>query len=365
MATKDRSSYALVDFVLDDDFIRWVHFNAPADDAWWQQWLQENAHQHDTVMQARLAVQAISIDPGNVSDADITAATAQLLRTIRQKQEAALQEKRVIRKQQWWLAAAVVLPLLLAAFLFRAAETSEASTFSYASVTQSKHLTERVNTTAQALQLQLPDGSSVTLWPNSKISYAAHAGDSIARDIYLSGQASFVVAKNAGRPFRVFANEIVTQVLGTRFTIAAFEKEKTIQVTVQQGKVSVHSQLEPGNEQAGSSEHVLTANQQVAYDRQERKFTQALLTDPAIIDSSSFQKPMILEDTPVPAVLEQLKTAYGISISYDATVLQHCTISADFTNEPFYRRLDLLCQAIGASYTVSAAGIAIQAAGCR
>ncbi len=62
------------------------------------------------------------------------------------------------------------------------------------------------------------------------------------RDVYLSGEAFFEVTKNPDRPFRVFANEIVTKVLGTSFTVRSFENDTTIQVIVRTGKVTVYSQ---------------------------------------------------------------------------------------------------------------------------
>ena len=88
----------------------------------------------------------------------------------------------------------------------------------------------------------MPDESTVELAANSRIAYANNFDSAGTRDVYLSGEAFFKVTKNPCRPFRVFANEIVTKVLGTSFSVRSFEKDTVIQVTVRTGKVSVYSQ---------------------------------------------------------------------------------------------------------------------------
>ncbi len=95
------------------------------------------------------------------------------------------------------------------------------------------------------ISMVLPDGSSVELAAGSRISYPNDFGSGNSRDIYLSGEAFFKIARNSGQPFRVFANEIVTKVLGTSFSVRSYEKDTTISVTVRTGKVSVCSQMSP------------------------------------------------------------------------------------------------------------------------
>ena len=83
----------------------------------------------------------------------------------------------------------------------------------------------------------LKDNSHVTLNSKSKISYPNLF--QYNRNIRLEGEAFFEVAKNPDQPFFVYANGLVTKVLGTSFIISAFETEKDVKVVVKTGKVSV------------------------------------------------------------------------------------------------------------------------------
>ena len=120
----------------------------------------------------------------------------------------------------------------------------------------------------------MPDQSSVELFPNSRIAYANDFDSTGTRDIYLSGQAFFTVTKNPSRPFRVFANEIVTKVLGTSFLVKSFDKDSTIKVTVKTGKVSVYSQsaIEETTIPNRLGGILLTPNQELVYQKEEKKF---------------------------------------------------------------------------------------------
>lgn len=83
----------------------------------------------------------------------------------------------------------------------------------------------------------LADGSVVLSNTNTQI--RVHYNDEY-RDIrLLQGEAHFTVAKNAARPFRVYAGTGRVQALGTAFSV--YLKDNTIDVTVTEGKVALAS----------------------------------------------------------------------------------------------------------------------------
>jgi type II secretory pathway component GspD/PulD (secretin) len=71
------------------------------------------------------------------------------------------------------------------------------------------------------------------------------------------------------------------------------------------------------------------------------------------------------EDAPLEDVFNELVTDYGINIVYDSDLVKKCTVTADLRNETFYRRLDLICRAVGARYQVIDGQVVIQANGCE
>lgn len=75
------------------------------------------------------------------------------------------------------------------------------------------------NLTDSVLKKQLPDGSTVKIYPNSSIEYLP-AFESNKRDVHLQGKALFSVAKEPGRPFSVYAATMSVTALGTSFLVS-------------------------------------------------------------------------------------------------------------------------------------------------
>jgi ferric-dicitrate binding protein FerR (iron transport regulator) len=227
-----------------------------------------------------------------------------------------------------------------------------------------KHLVERTNTSEVPVVLSLPDSSRITLMPQSRISYAENINTTALRDVYLLGEAFFQVTKNPHRPFRVFANEIVTKVLGTSFTIRSFEHDTSIRVIVRTGKVSVYAQAS-ATDSGKKSEIILTPNQQLVYEKSAQKFQKILLDNPVMIVPPVMEQSMVYDDAPLEKVFNDLSKAYGINIVCDSDAVEKCTVTADLKNEPFYHKLDLVCRAIGARYELIDGQVVIESAGCK
>ena len=96
-------------------------------------------------------------------------------------------------------------------------------------------LEEARSTVEKPLVVQLPDGSKVTLSKDSRLSYGKKF-DGNKREVFLSGEAFFEVAKNPARPFLVYSNGLITKVLGTSFKITAFEQDTRVVVAVKTGE---------------------------------------------------------------------------------------------------------------------------------
>lgn len=358
-------TYELTDFVLDEDFIAWVHEGKS--DLFWKNWIQVNPGKQQVIEEARQILMTLVIIPETISEEEVDEEAVKLLNSI-----APLQAPIHIKKnnRKWWWAAASVFALLgLGIWIFSLSSQNASKKFSYASLTKAKHLIEQANTSTRSLNITLPDGSTVELAPNSRISYSNDFKDSTTRDIYLLGEAFFKVTRNVKQPFRVFTREIVTKVLGTSFTVRSFDEEKTINVTVRTGKVNVYSQEETTTKQVTAFPDpggvLLMPNQQAVYKKEEKKLGKKLLEKPVIIVPEINSGALLFEDTPVVKALELIKKAYGVSIVYDADVLKGCTLTADLRDESLYTKLNLLCKAIDAEYEIIDSEIFIHAKGCQ
>jgi Fe2+-dicitrate sensor, membrane component len=101
-------------------------------------------------------------------------------------------------------------------------------------------------------QLTLPDGTKVWLNAASSITFpVAFTGNT--RDVSVTGEVYFEVAKNKEKPFVVDVNkQLQVEVLGTHFNINCYPEESVIKTTLVEGSVRVSNQqtivLTPGQQ---------------------------------------------------------------------------------------------------------------------
>ena len=89
-------------------------------------------------------------------------------------------------------------------------------------------------------RLVLDDGSEVWLNAGSTLNYRSDFNRS-SRDIGLSGEAYFEVARNADLPFRVQARGCTFTVLGTRFNISAYDEDPDVLAALMEGSLQFES----------------------------------------------------------------------------------------------------------------------------
>lgn len=372
MDMKDFRLFEITDFVMDEDFSRWVFDNTPADNEFWNNWLNQNPDKHLVIAEARKILQSLKIQDEPLSEQKVDAEVERLLQTIRLQPQQQQQQARIFRTSFKWYTAAAVIILSFVGILYvikGSDRLTDKDRYMYKAQVSSRHLVENINTSDQKAKITLPDGSSVLLAPESRISYPNNFDSLSTRDIYLSGEAFFSVVRNPERAFRVFSNEIITKVLGTTFTVRSFEKDSIIQITVKTGKVSVYTQASNNSTKEIASKKLggilLTSNQQLVYAKTGQTFQKIIAESPAIIAPEIMNQKMGYEDVPLEEVFNQLSKAYGIDIIFDSETLKNCTVTADIRNESFYRQLDLVCEAVGARYELMDGQVVIQSKGCQ
>ena len=370
---KDFRLFDIYDFLTDDDFIRWVQEAKKEDNEFWNNWLAQHPDKHLVIEEARRILQILAPRKATVDDLEKETEVKKLLDTIG-AQPVDQPEPPVVhisRNRKWWYAAAVFFIALAATVsYFGLTRNAAVGKFDYANITPSNQLVENVNSSGNPVRLVLPDESIVELGAGSRIAYANNFDSSQTRDVYLLGEATFTVVKNPAHPFRVFANEIVTKVLGTTFTVRSFHKDSIIQVTVRTGKVSVYSQENTSNAETGTPNQlggiILTPNQELVYRKSNREFKKTLQQNPIVVTRDTVDiKTMLYDDAPLEKVFVELTKIYGVNIVYDNELLKKCTVTADLRSETFYRKLDLICKAIGADYEIIDGQVVIQSSGCE
>ncbi len=235
-------------------------------------------------------------------------------------------------------------------------------------------LTERVNNSDGVQQVKLSDGSIIHLQPNSKVSFPTQFNSGFNRQVFLSGEAFFEVTKNPSKPFIVYANELVTKVIGTSFIIKAFPNDKEVSVNVKTGKVSVSVAKQAINQQMVSKRElegiVLLPNQKAVLSRQEVRLIKSLIENPMIISAETANhKPsrssFVYDSTPASAVFKTIEVAYGVDIVFDEELFSTCEFSGNLNEESLYEKLEIICKSIEAKYQILDAQIIISGKGCK
>ncbi|WP_256009342.1 FecR family protein [Desertivirga xinjiangensis] len=150
-------------------------------------------------------------------------------------------------------------------------------------------------------QVILPDGTKI--WLNSGSSARFPVVFSTAkREVEVTGETYFEVAKDANRPFSVISNNQVIEVLGTHFNVNDYQDDGLTRTTLVEGSVRI---------QAGKSEKVLKPGQQsiVSPALSVIRTKEIENIDEVLAWKDGF---FIFDDTPLTTVIKQLERWYDI-----------------------------------------------------
>lgn len=360
--------FSLGEFVWDKPFRNWVLNPTREDDEVWQNWLTANPDKRETVERARQLV--LSIRPANAS----------LSMPEKRKAVERIVERLETRHMdqadghsRWYAgrmvrAAAMLVLLAGAGWLFWLKNQPKTISYDQLVAATGVEMHETINTTPKPLTVRLEDGSQVILDPGSRVGYPVHF-DAARREVFLSGKAFFDIAKDPSKPFFVYANELVTKVLGTSFTVRSYPNEQQVSVAVRTGKVAVFSREDPDAMEKQSTRElsgmVIEPNQQVIFTRETVKIAKGIVPEPAVIAEGNGAPELIFDEAPVSHVFASLQKAYGIEIIYDKNVMDECPITAQLTDMSLYEQLNLVCKAVGASYKSIDGRIVVEGKGCK
>lgn len=94
-------------------------------------------------------------------------------------------------------------------------------------------------------KLELPDGTQVWLNGNSKLVFGSGPFGPTSREVYLSGEAFFDVARNEKVPFIIHTGVIDITVLGTAFNVKAYPGEKNVETALVRGLIQITPHNDP------------------------------------------------------------------------------------------------------------------------
>lgn len=352
---RQSSDFTIDELLVEESFLNYYFMNNESDMAYWEIFLEENPAKKPLIDEAIRCLDRLSLKWNE----------EQIRRRYYELQEILEEEtpsKSFFAPHKWALSAAASVAILLGFWWFYS--INNATSAIYKELISEKKLIEKVNENEQPMLVTLEDGSSILLKKNSRLSFPEHFADE-KREVYLDGEAFFEVAKDPSKPFYVFANELVTKVLGTSFLVKA-RRGEDMKVIVRTGKVSVFKLEDARNipETKTLEGVVITPNQQIKFDPKHSNFSKSLVEEPELqaqLPSNDFE----FKDVAASEVFSTIQKAYGVNIVYDEDILKKCPVTASLTDEPLYEKLDLVCRAIEADYQVIDGQIIISTKGCN
>lgn len=279
-------------------------------------------------------------------------------------------DKRRISSRFWWAsaAAAAILIVCLATFMYISNSSSALSIKEVASLQDDPQVLE--NSSDHPVAFTLEDGSEVVLEPGAVLNCPKRFL-SDKREVHLEGEAFFQIKKSAGRPFFVYHNKLVTQVLGTSFNIRINRDSDMVEVNVVTGRVQVSEWVKrKGSEKPETNGVIVTPNQKAIYNNENRQFVTSLVDIPMpVISEDSLlsndgSNRLVYDNTPLPEVLSVLRDIYKVDIIVENDNLNNCFFTGDLTNRNLFNNLDLLATVISANYEIKGTNILLKGRGC-
>ena len=161
---------------------------------------------------------------------------------------------------------------------------------------------------SKLVKLVLADGTKVWINAASSLHYpTAFPGES--REVTITGEAYFEVAKDASKKFIVNANGTTTEVLGTHFNVNAYEDESDMKITLLEGSVMVNREGESG---------ILKPGQQARFNSSGKlSVVNHVAVDEVVAWKDGFFR---FNGTNMQTIMRELARSYDVEVAYSGKV---------------------------------------------
>lgn len=211
--------------------------------------------------------------------------------------------------------------------------------------------------------LTLPDGSKVVLEKNSSIIVSEDFGK-VNRTVLLKGKAFFKVVRNEKKPFLVRMGNLVTEVLGTSFKVGSDNQNKSIEVAVISGKVSVYATSKNGISKKLNGV-VLTPNLKAIYNTENQTIQESIVETPQLLIPNLQKSDFVFDEIQFGDLRDRFKLFYGVDIIFVNKEIEKCLFKGDLSGLDLFEQLDVAFLSIKARYEVRGSTIFVNGKSCK
>ena len=199
----------------------------------------------------------------------------------------------------------------------------------------------------KTFRIALADGTLVHLNAGSHFRFPVGFHPSKGREVYLSGEGYFEVAKDDSSPFIVQANDMEVTVLGTHFNVSAYKGEPQHTVLME-GSVSVNNQKTDSHEIIKPGQKAVMMDNGMAVNEVNVKdyigWTQNVLT---------------FSDELFPNIIKKIERRYSVTIVNNYPELDNARFNGKFKNESIISLMNTFKESANFEYEIEKGKIVI------
>lgn len=207
-------------------------------------------------------------------------------------------------------------------------------------------------TTAKTEEVELPDGSIITLNKNSTISYSESFGVA-DRFVNLSGEAFFDVTKDKDKHFFIVTQKAQIEVLGTSFNVRADAKSEETEVVVSTGVVKLST---------NETQEAITLNPGDKGIAMKGRVTGKVNENVNFLAWKTGK--LVFEENQLDTVFETLSRIYQIDIITEPTIPPSCEVTVTFEKQSIESIFNVLKSTLDLEYVIDSTEIKITRVGC-
>lgn len=191
------------------------------------------------------------------------------------------------------------------------------------------------------VQFSLPDGTTGHLNGGSRLKYPVNFTHE--REINLSGEVYLEVAKNEKLPFVVKTKHIDVKVLGTKFDVCAYETDKEVYTTLEEGSVQIFNK-------ASKTYNMLNPGEQNIMNTSNGKMENVKVNTK--LYTSWKEEILRFDNCPFNEVVMKMERWYGVAITLDKSLRYSENYTFTVRTESLRELLDLLSITTPMSYKI-------------
>jgi ferric-dicitrate binding protein FerR (iron transport regulator) len=208
----------------------------------------------------------------------------------------------------------------------------------------------------------------------TKLRYQRNFGQE-GRELYLEGEAYFVVAENKQMPFSVKTRDICVTAIGTAFNVKAYSEENVVETTLEKGEVRIDA-LNTSKSKSESTPVYLKPNQKAVFvkdsknlsindpdqknflskkDQVARLKTATLKIDTLVdtkLTTSWKDSRWIFKSEKLQKLVPILERRYDVTITFKDSVLMNYKFTGTLKEESLEQVLKAICMAAPIRYEI-------------